>query len=749
MSDLALCPQCGAELPRGAGRQPCPACLMKMGLESWAAHAPQGPEETSAQVSSGAFQAPPVEELAPQFPHLEILELLGKGGMGAVYKARQKSLDRLVAIKIIHPEAAANPDFAERFNREAKALARLNHPNIVTVYDFGELPSDGEGDADRPSRLYYFLMEYVDGANVRQMLRSGELKPQAALLLIPPLCDALQYAHDAGIVHRDVKPENILVDKTGRVKIADFGLAKLVEQGPQDVTLTAAHQAMGTLHYMAPEQMLRPQEVDHRADIYSLGVTLYEMLTGELPLGRFVPPSKRVQVDVRLDEVVLKALEREPSLRYQHASDVKSDLASISAAPVVAPASGKETAIVPDGVLSRRVFVLGCLAYAGWVAVLLTLHWGYASDAEWYFQKELPREYLETWAMIFGGWLLSALVWWWYLHAKRPETPRSWSDFWAFTQNAQSPDPRVKRLWVWIAGFLGAYIAGIAAAMLLASDSTQALVMLLPFLLGPVVFVAAVLNTYGVLAAEPLSDAEAVEPARENSAAPPGRLLRAAVFLVVGVLLALGGVVLLVAGLATTSPGSDAFWWCMSLAFATLVAGVAWIIDAGNRYRRLTGAVSLADQPGWFWLDGLLTAYAMIGVGAIIGVAIAWQAGRFGEFWPALFLGAIALVQAGLGLAWRARRWRGPEDPKTAPSLLDGRLLVLAIGIVGSVLMLLAGIAGLVASAFAASHPRLFWGLIAASLGLAVAGGGSLIGMWKSYRGWAAEMDRDRSAPGL
>jgi hypothetical protein len=131
------------------------------------------------------------------------------------------------------------------------------------------------------------------------------------------------------------------------VKIADFGLAKLVGRGPTDVTLTADHQALGTLHYMAPEQMLRPQEVDHRADIYSLGVTLYEMLTGELPLGRFAPPSQKVQVDVRLDEVVLKALEREPERRYQHASDVKSDVESIASSPAL-PAKSAVPAFAKD-----------------------------------------------------------------------------------------------------------------------------------------------------------------------------------------------------------------------------------------------------------------------------------------------------------------------------------------------------------------------------------------------------------------
>src|SRR6187431_1119001 len=126
-------------------------------------------------------------------------------------------------------------------------------------------------------------MEYVDGSNLRQLMRAAELTPEQALAIVPQVCDALQFAHDEGIVHRDIKPENILLDRRGRVKIADFGLAKLLGQAATDFTLTGTRQAMGTLHYMAPEQVVGARAVDHRADIYSLGVTFYEMLTGELP----------------------------------------------------------------------------------------------------------------------------------------------------------------------------------------------------------------------------------------------------------------------------------------------------------------------------------------------------------------------------------------------------------------------------------------------------------------------------------
>jgi predicted Ser/Thr protein kinase len=307
------CPQCGATLPTGALEGLCPACLLKQGATA----------DTAVPPEVAAFQPPSVEEVAKLFPQLEILEFIGKGGMGAVYKARQRALDRLVALKILPPQAAAasGPGFAERFAREARALAKLSHPNIVGIYEFGQV-----------NDLAYFIMEFVDGLNLRQLERAGKLSPQEALKIVPQICEALQFAHDEGIVHRDIKPENILLDNKGRVKIADFGIAKILGREP-DVALTQTQGVLGTPQYMAPEQVERPQSVDHRADIFSLGVVFYEMLTGELPLGKFAPPSSRmgrVQVDVRLDDVVLRALEKEPERRYQNASQVKTAVETIS-----------------------------------------------------------------------------------------------------------------------------------------------------------------------------------------------------------------------------------------------------------------------------------------------------------------------------------------------------------------------------------------------------------------------------------
>jgi tRNA A-37 threonylcarbamoyl transferase component Bud32 len=335
MAEMQHCEQCGNKMAADAPQGLCPQCLMKLGLPTEAQTPPsagrvgQGVTHTG-QPGSGLFVPPDPKELADQFPQLEIIELLGQGGMGAVYKARQKQLGRAVALKILPPQTGQDPAFAERFNREARSLARLNHPNIVTVYDFGHSP---EG-------LYFFIMEFVEGTDLRKVLSSKQLSPAEALAVVPQICAALQFAHDEGIVHRDIKPENILLDTKGRVKIADFGLARLMNQTEIAFTLTQADQRMGTPHYMAPEQIEHPHQVDHRADIYSLGVVFYEMLTGELPIGRFDPPSQRVQMDVHLDDVVLHTLEKAPDRRYQHASELKTDVEAISkgVAPSVEPA---------------------------------------------------------------------------------------------------------------------------------------------------------------------------------------------------------------------------------------------------------------------------------------------------------------------------------------------------------------------------------------------------------------------------
>jgi len=303
------CPSCGAEVPSEAPQGLCPRCLL--------AGVAQATE--SAPTVRNSDGPPSIDVVKSSFPQLDILECIGQGGMGVVYKARQPKLERLVALKLLPQRLAADAAFRERFTREGRVLARLNHPNIVTVYDFGEAGG-----------FFYLLMEYVDGANLRQAMRAGRFTPAQALAIVPKICEALQYAHGEGILHRDIKPENILLDTKGRLKIADFGIAKLMGERPSGGTLTATGAAVGTPQYMAPEQLEHPQDVDHRADIYSLGVVFYEMLTGELPLGRFAPPSAKTPVDTRVDDVVFRTLEKEREKRFQSADAVKTEIEGIT-----------------------------------------------------------------------------------------------------------------------------------------------------------------------------------------------------------------------------------------------------------------------------------------------------------------------------------------------------------------------------------------------------------------------------------
>ncbi|MCL4788144.1 MAG: serine/threonine protein kinase [Verrucomicrobia bacterium] len=314
MQTLRICAGCGSELPSDSTQDFCSRCLPSLGEKPGTL-----PNERSPQAATSGLIPPHPELLKSLFPQLEILGLVGCGGMGAVYRARQRGLDRVVALKILPQQLSKDAGFAERFAREARALARLNHPNIVDVYDLGQAGA-----------IYYFLMEFVHGVNLRQMLESHPLTPPEALAIMSQICEAMEYAHGEGVVHRDIKPENILVDHKGRVKIADFGLSKLLGAEAPVVQLTQASHVLGTMHYMAPEQFENPLAVDHRADIYSLGVVFYEMLTGELPLGRFSLPSQKAAVDVRLDELVLRTLEKEPGRRFQQASELRYQVATLA-----------------------------------------------------------------------------------------------------------------------------------------------------------------------------------------------------------------------------------------------------------------------------------------------------------------------------------------------------------------------------------------------------------------------------------
>ncbi len=311
--DNAECPRCGSPVPPDAPGGQCPKCLL--GAVAAASELPVPPPVRG--------EWPALEEVRAAFPELEIESEIGRGGMAAVFRARQRHLDRLVALKVLVPWLAAEPGFAGRFSREARVLAKLNHPNIVTIHDFGQA-----------GRFFYLLMEYVDGVSLRQAMQAGRFAPAQVLGLVPKICDALQYAHGEGVLHRDIKPDNILLDARGRVKIADFGIAKLAGEGEPAMTLTRSGMRLGTPAYMAPEQVEKPGDVDHRADIYSLGVVLYEMLTGELPLGRFAAPSEKASVDERIDEIVFRTLEKERERRYQSAEEVKTRVEGLGGPPL-------------------------------------------------------------------------------------------------------------------------------------------------------------------------------------------------------------------------------------------------------------------------------------------------------------------------------------------------------------------------------------------------------------------------------
>ena len=274
--------------------------------------------EASQTRPSGDWHPPSPEELSKLLPQYDIDAMIGRGGMGAVYRGKQTSLDRSVAIKLLPSEMAADAEFVGRFQREARTLAKLQHPGIVAVYDFGQT-SEGH---------LYFVMEYVNGVDLACVIYGDGLNPVQALDLCSQICDALHYAHDMGVMHRDIKPANVLLTKSGKAKLADFGLARpMAEDHTSGFTRT--NTVMGTPDYMAPEQLLGM--ADHRADLYAVGVMLYEMLTKQKPRGAWEPPSRKANVDPQLDQVVVKALQYEREKRYQNANEMKTAVEVVKA----------------------------------------------------------------------------------------------------------------------------------------------------------------------------------------------------------------------------------------------------------------------------------------------------------------------------------------------------------------------------------------------------------------------------------
>lgn len=285
----------------------------------------------AAPIVRASWMPPDVEEVAAWLPQFRIDSMLGHGGMGAVYKGEQITLERPVAIKLLPAELAADAVFFARFQREAKVLARLQHPHIVAVHDSGQTSSGHP----------YFVMEYVDGTDLECLIRLADPSPDYAMDLVAQICEGLQYAHAQGVIHRDIKPANVLITQEGKAKLADFGLAlPIVGEGPQ---LTQSRVVMGTPDYMAPEQ--HKGQADRRSDIYAVGVLFHEMLSGECPNGASVLSRYRERVDVRLDRVITKALQYEPERRYQTAGELKADIDVIRAKPLAIAGSRERTTI--------------------------------------------------------------------------------------------------------------------------------------------------------------------------------------------------------------------------------------------------------------------------------------------------------------------------------------------------------------------------------------------------------------------
>lgn len=309
---------------------------------------PPGATPTGFQRTSGGgvrWQPPAPEDLAPLLPQYKIDCLIGRGGMGAVYRGTQLALDRPVAIKILPPDLDdAHGTYAERFKNEARMMAKMDHPAIVAVFDFGETSQ----------RQLYFVMAFIDGTDVSQMIsEQGRLPADHALAVTAHVCDALSYAHERGIVHRDIKPANILINYEGQVKVADFGLAKALETSSG--TLTKTGLAVGTPDYLAPETLNSGSEIDGRADLFAIGVMLYQMLTGVVPRGAWKPASLIVPgLDRRFDEIIDRAMQPEPSDRYQSAGEFRRDLDVILMTPFVKERRESSAAIPKQILLARQ-----------------------------------------------------------------------------------------------------------------------------------------------------------------------------------------------------------------------------------------------------------------------------------------------------------------------------------------------------------------------------------------------------------
>ncbi len=328
----STCPRCGSPMPKQMLGGLCPACVRRVAMMEESAveghdagDSMPAPEEVKKV--AGKWQPPALEEMQALLPQYQFIALLGRGGMGAVYKAVQVSLEREVAIKVLPSDLCEDEEanFVERFKNEARMMAKMKHPAIVDVYEFGET---AEG-------LLYIAMEFIDGTDVAKMIHSqGRLPPDYALAITAHVCDALAFAHGSGVIHRDIKPANILIHRDGTVKVADFGLAK--QSDPALSGLTKTNMAVGTPDFLAPEALIPGLPLDGRADLYAVGVMLYQMLTGELPRGMWTMPGEKLGTDPRFDAIISRAMQTDRNARYSSAWEIRRELDRIVSEPFTA-----------------------------------------------------------------------------------------------------------------------------------------------------------------------------------------------------------------------------------------------------------------------------------------------------------------------------------------------------------------------------------------------------------------------------
>ena len=328
METTRICPKCSKPLPSDSPEGLCPGCLVQAAFASQTAVQPPASGVPDLELPATRTINPATGMKVKYFGDYELLEEIARGGMGVIWKARQNNLNRTVAIKMILAGKLAGPAEVQRFLREAEAAANLQHPNIVAIHEVGE--HDGQ---------HYFSMDYVEGRDLGAIVRNGAIPAQRAARYVKSISEAIHFAHQRGTLHRDLKPQNVLIDAADQPRITDFGLAKIVAE---DSGLTQSGAVMGSPSYMPPEQAAgRHDQVGPHSDVYALGAILYELLTGQPPfrgatalatlrtvLDTDPAPPRKIRPDVPLDleTICLKCLEKSPERRYHSARELAEDL---------------------------------------------------------------------------------------------------------------------------------------------------------------------------------------------------------------------------------------------------------------------------------------------------------------------------------------------------------------------------------------------------------------------------------------